>query len=162
MVDSCDELIMEMVEEYGLTRMGENDDDKKEDDDDEGNVTAHPAPAPPTATPEEIVKEEVPMEMVPEQEAPEVHEVVLVDVEPELLQPRLFNMIMWDSEESLPLMMNGPHELDDLLTMTWMNGSLRMEVMIEIESSSLSLKLRIKDKSLSHLVNRAVIRSIHL
>jgi vacuolar-type H+-ATPase subunit I/STV1 len=38
MIQTCDELIMEMAEEFGLNRMGENDND--EDDDDEGNVTA--------------------------------------------------------------------------------------------------------------------------
>jgi hypothetical protein len=32
--------------------------------------------------------------------------------------------------------------------LTWMNGFPRMEAMIEIESSSLSLKLRFKNKSL--------------
>jgi hypothetical protein len=33
-------------------------------------------------------------------------------------------------------------------TPTWMNGFLRTEALIEIESSSLSLKFRIKNKSL--------------
>jgi hypothetical protein len=37
MIQSCDELIMEMAEEYGLNHMGEND-----DDDDEGNAVAPP------------------------------------------------------------------------------------------------------------------------
>jgi hypothetical protein len=36
MIQSRDELIREMVEDYGLNRMGENNDD--EDDDDEGNL----------------------------------------------------------------------------------------------------------------------------
>jgi hypothetical protein len=36
MIQSHDELIMEMAEEYGLNRLGENDED--EDDDDEGNA----------------------------------------------------------------------------------------------------------------------------
>jgi hypothetical protein len=36
MIQSRDELIMEMAEEYGLNRMGENDED--EDDGDEGNA----------------------------------------------------------------------------------------------------------------------------
>jgi hypothetical protein len=58
MIQSRDELILEMAEEYGLNRMGEND----EDDDDEGNAIAPPAPAP-AAVPEEIVKEEVPWRM---------------------------------------------------------------------------------------------------
>jgi hypothetical protein len=111
MIKSHDELLMEMAEEYGLNRMGENDDNEDEDDNDKGNATAPPAPAPPAAAPKAIVEEEAPMEMVPKQEAPEVHEVVLADAEPEL---RLFNMIMRDYEESSPRMENGPYELVDL------------------------------------------------
>jgi hypothetical protein len=107
MIQSLDELIMEMAKEDGLNHMGEDDNDEDEDDDDEGNAVAPPAPAP-AVVPEEIVEEEAPMEMVPEQEAPVAQEVILVDVEPEPLQPRLFNMIMWDYEESLPRMDNGP------------------------------------------------------
>jgi hypothetical protein len=98
-----------MAEEYGLNRMGDDDDD--EDDDDEGNTITPPAS---TAMPEEIIEEEAPVEMVPEQEAHLVHEVILVDAEPEPPQPRLLNMIMRDYEESSPGMKNGPQELDDL------------------------------------------------
>jgi hypothetical protein len=50
MIQSHDELIMEMAEEYGLNCMGKNDDD-------EGNTAAPPTP---TAMPEEIVEEEAP------------------------------------------------------------------------------------------------------
>jgi hypothetical protein len=57
MIQSRDELILEMAEEYGLNRMGENNDDEDEDDDDEGNAVAPPTAAPATV-PEEIVKEE--------------------------------------------------------------------------------------------------------
>jgi chromosome segregation ATPase len=46
MIQSSDELIMEMAKEYGLNRMGENDKDENEDDDDEGNAIAPPAPVP--------------------------------------------------------------------------------------------------------------------
>jgi hypothetical protein len=97
---------------------------------------------------EEIIEEEAPVETVPEQEAMLVHEVILVDAEPELPQPRIFTMIMRDYEESPPSMENGPHELDELDdldddpnegTLAWMSGLLKMGVMIEIESSSLSL-----------------------
>jgi hypothetical protein len=64
MIQPRDELIMEMAEEYGLNRMGENDDD--EDDDDEGNTVAPPAPTlVPATVPEEIIEEEAPVEMVP-------------------------------------------------------------------------------------------------
>jgi hypothetical protein len=72
---------MEMAEEYGLNRMGENDED--EDDDNEGNTAAPLAPAPPAAAPDEIIEEEALVEMVPEQEAPVAHEVILADAEPE-------------------------------------------------------------------------------
>jgi hypothetical protein len=65
MIQSCDELILEMAEEYGLNRIGENDDDKDEDDDDEGNAIAPPAPTPATM-PEEFIKEEAPVENVPQ------------------------------------------------------------------------------------------------
>jgi hypothetical protein len=105
---------MKMAEEYRLNHMGENDDDEDEDDDDEGNAVTPSVPVPPAATPEEIIKEEAHVEMVPKQEAPMVHEVILADVEPEPLQPCLFNMIMRDYKESPPRMVNGPHELDDL------------------------------------------------
>jgi hypothetical protein len=82
MIKSSDELFMEMAEEYGLNRMGENNDD--EDDDDEGNAATPPTLVPPAATPEEIIEEEAPVEMVPEQEALVAHEVILAEAEPEL------------------------------------------------------------------------------
>jgi hypothetical protein len=50
MIQSRDELILEMAEEYELNRIGENNDD-------EGNAVAPPAPAP-AAMPEEIVEED--------------------------------------------------------------------------------------------------------
>jgi hypothetical protein len=62
MIQSCDKLIIEMAEEYGLNCMGENDDD--EDDDNEGNTVAPLAPVP-AAVPEEIVEEEAPVENGP-------------------------------------------------------------------------------------------------
>jgi hypothetical protein len=96
MVESYDEFIMEMAEEYGLNCLGENDNDEDEDDDNGGDVVAPLAPMPPAVVPKEIVEEETPVEMVPEQEAPVVHEVILADAEPELPQPLLFNMIMRD------------------------------------------------------------------
>jgi hypothetical protein len=66
MIQSCDELILEMAEEYGLNCKGENDDDEDEDDDDEGNVVVPPAPVP-AAVPEEIIEEEDPMENGPQE-----------------------------------------------------------------------------------------------
>jgi hypothetical protein len=53
-----------MAEEYGLNRMGENDDDGDVNDDDEGNAVAPPALAP-AAVPEDIVEEEDPVENGP-------------------------------------------------------------------------------------------------
>jgi hypothetical protein len=81
MIQSHDELIMEMVKEYGLNQMGENVDDEDERDDNEGNTVLPPAPAP-AAMPEEIINEEPPIEMVPKQEAPVAHEVIVADAEP--------------------------------------------------------------------------------
>jgi hypothetical protein len=62
MIQSHDELILEMAKEYGLNRMGENDED--EDDDHEGNAVTPPAPVP-AAVPEEIVEEEDPVKNGP-------------------------------------------------------------------------------------------------
>jgi hypothetical protein len=53
------------------------------------------------------------MEMVPKQEAPVAHEVILVDVEPEMLQPRLYHALMRDYEESPPKMIDDLDDLDD-------------------------------------------------
>jgi hypothetical protein len=100
MIQSCDELIMEMAKEYVLNRMGKNDDD--EDDDDEGNDVAPPAPAP-TAVPEEIIKPSWRM----------VHKSWMT-------------WMIW-----MMIQMKA--------TLTWMSGFLKMGVMIEIESLSLSL-----------------------
>jgi hypothetical protein len=66
MIQSRDELIPEMAEEYGLNYMGENDDVEDENDEDGGNVVSPPAPAP-AAVPEEIVEEEDPMENGPQE-----------------------------------------------------------------------------------------------
>jgi hypothetical protein len=66
MIQSRDELILEMAEEYGLNCMKENDDNEDEDGDNEGNAVAPPTSAP-TTVPEEIVKEEVPVENGPQE-----------------------------------------------------------------------------------------------
>jgi chromosome segregation ATPase len=64
MIQSHDELIMEMAKKYRLNRMGENDNDENEDDDDEGN-TVPPPPSAPAAVSEEIIEEEAPVENSP-------------------------------------------------------------------------------------------------
>jgi hypothetical protein len=66
MIQSRDELILEMAEEYELNRMGENDNDDDENNDDEGNAVAPPAPVP-AVMPEEIVEEEDPVENGPQE-----------------------------------------------------------------------------------------------
>jgi chromosome segregation ATPase len=64
MIQSRDELILEMAEEYGLNNLGENNDDEDENDDDEGNDVAPPVSVP-AAVPQEIIEEEDPMENGP-------------------------------------------------------------------------------------------------
>jgi hypothetical protein len=85
-VESHDELLMEIARESRLDRMGEDAEDEEEDEDaDDGeNAAAPPIVVPPTAVPEEVVEEEDPVEMVAEQEAPLAHEVILADVDPEM------------------------------------------------------------------------------
>jgi hypothetical protein len=55
------------------------------------------------------------VKMVPEQEAPVAHEVILVDAEPEPPQPCFYDLLMRDYEEIPSMMMDDPHELDDLI-----------------------------------------------
>jgi hypothetical protein len=118
MVESCNELIIEIAKDIVLDRMGE---DAKANNDDGGDATAPavavtPPPAPlssATAVPEEIIEEEDPVEMVPDQEAPVAHEVILVDPEPELPQSCLYRMLMRDYEESLSRRMDDRDDLDD-------------------------------------------------
>jgi septal ring factor EnvC (AmiA/AmiB activator) len=64
-IQSHDERIMEMADEYGLNHIGENDDD--EDDNDGRDVVAPPDATPLAVAPEVIIVEEWedPMEMVP-------------------------------------------------------------------------------------------------
>jgi hypothetical protein len=114
MVESCDELLVEIARETELDRMGEDDEDEEEDVDayDEGDVAAPLVPAPPTTTPEEI-NDEGPIEMVPEQEAPMAHEVILANVELEIPQFRLYHTLMRDYKESPPRMMEDMDDLDD-------------------------------------------------
>jgi hypothetical protein len=90
MVESHDELLLEIARETGLGCMGEDDEDEveEEDADDGGDATAPPAVVPPPpvppATPPEEIDDEGPVEMIPEQEALVPHEVVIVDAELEM------------------------------------------------------------------------------
>jgi hypothetical protein len=65
-IQSHDEMILEMAEEYGLNCMGENDDDEDEDDDDEGNTVTPSAPVPAVVL-VEIIEEEDPVENGPQE-----------------------------------------------------------------------------------------------
>jgi hypothetical protein len=107
MIQSRDKLIMEMVEEYGLNHMGENDDDEDEDDDDEGNVVA-PLHLRLLSCLRRSSKKKPPWRWFPNKRPLVAHEVILAVVEPKLPQPHLFNMIMRNYEESPPRMENGP------------------------------------------------------
>jgi hypothetical protein len=85
MVESHNELRMEIARENGLDHMGEGEDDEDEEEDaDNGGdaaappVAALPPPTPPTTAPEEINKEGS-VEVIPEQEVPVPHEVVPAD-----------------------------------------------------------------------------------
>jgi hypothetical protein len=119
MVESCDELLMEIARETGLDRMRADEDDEEEEEDayDGGDAAAPPIAAPPplvppTATPEEI-DDDGPMEMIPEQEAPMPHEVILADAEPEVPQLHLYYALMRDYEEHPLRMEDDFDDLDD-------------------------------------------------
>jgi hypothetical protein len=112
MVESHDELLMEIAREMGLDRMGEDEDEEEEEEDadDGGDATAPPSLVPPAIVPEEI-DEEGPVEVTPEQEAPMPQEVDLADAEPEMPRLRPYHALMRDYEE-LPLRMQD--DFDDL------------------------------------------------
>jgi hypothetical protein len=109
MVESRDELLMEIAWETRLDCMGEDAEDEEEDEDAEDGADAT---RPPVSTPPATVPvEEEPVEMVPEQEAHVMHEAILADAEPEMPQPRLYHALMRDYEESPPRMVD---DFDDL------------------------------------------------
>jgi hypothetical protein len=79
------------------------------------------------------------------------HEVILADAEPEMPQPHLYHTLMTDYEESPPRMwMTWTIWMMTQMkaALTWMSGFLKMGAMIGIESSSLSLRSRFKNKPL--------------
>jgi hypothetical protein len=88
MVESHDELPMEIARETGLDRMGEDEEEEEEDaDDGEDAATPPTAASPPlvlpAAMPEEI-NDEGPMEAIPGQEVPLPHEVVMAEAKLEI------------------------------------------------------------------------------
>jgi hypothetical protein len=110
MVESHNELIMEIAKETGLDHTGE---DAKDEEEDEDAYNGGDAATPPTAAPEEIIVEEGPVDMVPEQEAHVVHEVILADAEPKMPQPHLYHTLIRDYEESPPRIVDDLDDLDD-------------------------------------------------
>jgi hypothetical protein len=110
MVESRDELLMEIARETGLDRMDEGEGGEEEETDDEGDVAAPPVAAlpplaPPAVIPEEI-HEEGPMEAIPEQEDLKSHEVAMTELESETSQHHLYHALMRDYEED-------SHRLED-------------------------------------------------
>jgi hypothetical protein len=119
MVESHDELLMEITRETGLDRMGEDEDEEEEDTDNEGDAAAPPAaasppPVPPTVVPEEI-NEEGPMEAISEQEDLVPHKVTTTEAESETPQLRLYHALMRDYEENPLRLEDDFDDLDDYL-----------------------------------------------
>jgi hypothetical protein len=119
MVESHDELLMEIARETGLDGKGEDEDEEEEEEDVDngGDATTPPAATPPppvplAAVPEEI-DEEGPMEAILGQEALMPHEVILAEVEPEVPQLRLYHALMRDYEENLLRLKDDFDDLDD-------------------------------------------------
>jgi hypothetical protein len=114
MVESHDELLLEIARETGLDCMGEDEDEEEEeeDTDDGGDAAAPPPPTPPAVVPEEA-DEEGPVEVIPEQEASMPHEVVLADAEPEVPQLCLYHALLRDYEENPLKLEDDFDDLDD-------------------------------------------------
>jgi hypothetical protein len=110
MVESHDELLMEIARETGLDHMDEGEGGGEEETDDEGDVTAPPAAAPPPPAPPAVIPEEIhegpPMEAIPEQEDMKPHEVATTEVESETPHHHLYHALMRDYEDD-------PHRLED-------------------------------------------------
>jgi hypothetical protein len=118
MVESHDELLMEIAREMGLDRM-DGDEGEEEEMDNEGDVVAPPAaapppPAPPADIPEEI-HEEGPMEAISEQEDLTPHEVAMAEVELETPQHHFYHALMRDYEEDPLRLEDDFDDLDDYL-----------------------------------------------
>jgi hypothetical protein len=117
MVESRDELLMEITRETGLDCMGDDEVEEEEEEnaDDGGDaaaplVTTPPPPVLPAAVPEEIDKEG-PMEAIPGQEALVPYEVIQADAEPKVPQLHLYHVLLRDYEEN-PLRLED--DFDDL------------------------------------------------
>jgi hypothetical protein len=117
MVESRDELLMEIARETGLDRMGEDEDEEEEDTDDEGDAIAPPAAAPPPLAPPAVVPEEIneggPMEAIPEHKDLMPHKVTTTEAESEIPQLRLYHALMRDYEENPLRLEDDFDDLDD-------------------------------------------------
>jgi hypothetical protein len=116
MVESRDELLMEIAREMGMDRMDE-DEEEEEDTDDEGDAAAPPAAVPPPPTPPAVVPEEIheegPMEAIPGQEDLMPHEVTTAEVESETPQHHFYHALMRDYEEDPLRLEDDFDDLDD-------------------------------------------------
>jgi hypothetical protein len=116
MVESHDELLMEIARETGLDRLDE-DEEEEEDTDDEGDAAAPPAAVPPPTAPPAVVPEEIheegPMEAIPEQEDLMPHEVATAEVKSETPQHHLYHALMRDYEEDPLRLEDDFDDLDD-------------------------------------------------
>jgi hypothetical protein len=119
MVETRDELLMEIARETGLDRMGEGEGREEEETDNEGDVTAPPAAAPPPPAPPAVIPEEIheegPMEAIPEQEDLMPHEVTMAEVESETPQHHLYHALMRDYEEDTLRLEDDFDDLDGCL-----------------------------------------------
>jgi hypothetical protein len=119
MVESHDEMLMEIAREMGLDHMGEDEEEEEEEEnaDDGGDATAPPATAPPPPMPPVVVPEEIdkecPLEAIPGQEAPMPHEVVMAEAEPDKPPLRLYHALLWDYEENPLRLEDDFDDLDD-------------------------------------------------
>jgi hypothetical protein len=119
MVESRDELLMEIARETRLDRMDEGEGGEEEETDNEGDVAAPPAAAPPPPSPPAVVPEEIheedPMEAIPEQEDLMPHEVATAEVESETPQHHLYHALMRDYKEDPLRLEDDFDDLDDCL-----------------------------------------------
>jgi hypothetical protein len=119
MVESHDELLMEIARETELDRVDEGEEGEEEETDNEGDVTTPPATAPPPPAPPAIIPEEIheegPMETIPEQEDLKPHEVATTEVESETPQHHLYHALMRDYEEDPLRLEDDFDDLDDYL-----------------------------------------------
>jgi hypothetical protein len=118
MVESRDELLMEIARETRLDRMDE-DEGEEEEMDNEGDVAAPPTAAPPPPAPPADITEEIheedPMEAIPEQEVLTPHEVATVEVESETPQHHFYHALMRDYEGDPLRLEDDFDDLDDYL-----------------------------------------------